>query len=124
MASYDIQPLQLRILDILLALYKVCKEHYQRHYFWAGTMLGVIRHKGYIPWDDDIDMIMLREDYGRLMPLADEFEHTYFLQNVYTVPHYTHRHAQLRNSLSHLVILHAIIRKRVWQDRNCVSSLN
>ncbi len=87
-------------------------------------MLGVIRHKGYIPWDDDIDMIMLREDYGRLMPLADEFEHTYFLQNVYTVPHYTHRHAQLRNSLSHLVISHAIIRKRVWQDRNCVSSLN
>lgn len=83
MASYDIQPLQLRIHDILLALYKVCKEHYQRHYFWAGTMLGVVRHKGYIPWDDDIDMIMLREDYGRLMPLADEFEHTYFLQNVY-----------------------------------------
>ena len=56
MASYDIRPLQLRILDILLALDKVCKEHNLRYYLWAGTMLGAVRHKGFIPWDDDADV--------------------------------------------------------------------
>ena len=63
MASYDIRPLQLRILDILLALDKVCKEHNLRYYLWAGTMLGAIRHKGFIPWDDDLDIAMPRKDY-------------------------------------------------------------
>ena len=67
MASYDIRPLQLRILDILLALDKVCKEHNLRYYLWAGTMLGAVRHKGFIPWDDDIDIMMPRPDYKRFI---------------------------------------------------------
>ncbi len=85
-------------MDLLQYLLDVCNKHGLRIYADGGTLLGAIRHKGYIPWDDDIDMVMLREDYDRLMALADEFEHPYFLQNVYTDPHYTHRHAQLRNS--------------------------
>lgn len=54
MADYDIRPLQLRILKILLAVDKVCKEHGLRYYIMAGTMLGAVRHKGFIPWDDDL----------------------------------------------------------------------
>ena len=53
MATYDIRPLQLRIKKILLALDSVCKEHNLRYYLWAGTMLGAVRHGGFIPWDDD-----------------------------------------------------------------------
>ena len=56
MADYDIRPLQLRILKILLAVDKVCKEHGLRYYIMAGTMLGAVRHKGFIPWDDDLDI--------------------------------------------------------------------
>lgn len=49
MATYDIRPLQLRILKNLLAIDKVCKEHNLRYYIMAGTMLGAVRHKGFIP---------------------------------------------------------------------------
>ena len=63
MADYDIRPLQLRILKILLAVDKVCKEHGLRYYIMAGTMLGAVRHKGFIPWDDDLDIGMPRADY-------------------------------------------------------------
>lgn len=67
MATYDIRPLQLRILKILLAIDKVCKEHHLRYYIMAGTMLGAVRHKGFIPWDDDLDIGMPRADYDLLM---------------------------------------------------------
>lgn len=73
MASYDIRPLQLRILDILLAVDKVCREHGLRYYLWAGTMLGAVRHKGFIPWDDDLDIAMPRRDYDLLMAHASEW---------------------------------------------------
>ena len=85
-------------LDLLQYLLEVCEKHNLRIYAEGGTLLGTIRHKGYIPWDDDIDMIMLREDYDKLMTLTEEFKHPYFLQNVYTDAHYSHRHAQIRNS--------------------------
>lgn len=73
MATYDIRPLQLRILDILLALDHVCKEHNLRYYIMAGTMLGAIRHKGFIPWDDDLDIGMPRADYDLLMANAKQW---------------------------------------------------
>jgi len=67
MPAYDIRPLQLHILDHLRMIDKVCKEHHLRYYLVAGTMLGAIRHKGFIPWDDDLDIGMPREDYDQLM---------------------------------------------------------
>lgn len=73
MATYDIRPLQLRILKTLIAVDKVCKENNLRYYIMAGTMLGAIRHKGFIPWDDDLDIGMPRADYDRLMTNADKW---------------------------------------------------
>ncbi len=87
-------------LDMVSQLLDVCKRHNLRIYADGGTLLGAIRHKGYIPWDDDIDMVMMREDYDKLMQLKDEFKHPYFLQNIYTDTHYSHRYAQLRHSLT------------------------
>ena len=59
--------------------------------------MGTVRHKGYIPWDDDIDMLMFREDYDKLIELADsEFKDPYFLQCAYTEKHYYRGHAQMR----------------------------
>ena len=73
MPSYDIRPLQLRILQNLEAIHNVCAEHGLRYYLWAGTMLGAVRHKGFIPWDDDIDIAMPRRDYDLLMQNAREW---------------------------------------------------
>lgn len=102
-------------LDLLQVLFDVCKKHGLRIYAEGGTLLGAIRHKGFIPWDDDIDLTMMREDYDKLMSLGDEFTHPYFLQNVYTDPHYTHRHAQIRNSETACWS---------WNAKGCVKKFN
>jgi lipopolysaccharide cholinephosphotransferase len=73
MATYEIRPLQLRILDILTAIHKVCEERGLRYYIIAGTLLGAVRHKGFIPWDDDLDIGMPRKDYDLLMANAKEW---------------------------------------------------
>ena len=86
-------------LDLLVKLLEVCKKHSIKIFASGGTMLGTVRHKGFIPWDDDIDMMMFREDYEKLCEVApSEFEHPYFFQTDYTDPGSMRRHAQLRNS--------------------------
>lgn len=86
-------------LDMLQELFKVCERYGLKIFSDGGTTLGAIRHKGYIPWDDDIDMVMPRKDYDKLLEIGPkEFKHPIFFQNIYTDPGYRHRHAQLRNS--------------------------
>lgn len=88
-------------LDLLQQLLDVCQRHGLRIWADGGTLIGAVRHHGYIPWDDDIDMIMFRSDYDRLVRLAPtEFHEPYFFQNIYSDLYYNHRHAQLRNSLT------------------------
>ncbi|MCR5715192.1 MAG: LicD family protein [Bacteroidales bacterium] len=73
MAEYDIRPLQLRILDLLMQVDAVCRARNLRYYILAGTLLGAVRHKGFIPWDDDLDIGMPRADYDRLTAHAAEW---------------------------------------------------
>lgn len=58
------------ILDILKAFMKICKDNGLTYYCCAGTAIGAVRHHGIIPWDDDIDVIMPRPDYDRLLDIA------------------------------------------------------
>lgn len=84
-------------LDLLEKLIDVCKRHNLRCWVDGGTMLGTVRHKGFIPWDDDIDVAMMREDYDRLGEIAaQEFQHPYFYQTAYSDTDYYRSHAQLR----------------------------
>ena len=85
-------------IDLLMQLDRICKKHGLAYCVGAGTLLGAIRHQGFIPWDDDIDVYMLRPDYDRLMDIAGEFEEPYFLQNSYTEKNLLRTYARLRNS--------------------------
>jgi lipopolysaccharide cholinephosphotransferase len=73
MVTYDIRARQDKLLDILLVIDKVCKAHHLRYYIMAGTMLGAVRHEGFIPWDDDMDIGMPRADYEQLIAHAEEW---------------------------------------------------
>lgn len=73
MTNYDIRTLQLRLLDILKAFHTVCNTHGLKYAICAGTMLGAVRHKGFIPWDDDLDVAMPRPDYNRFIQNAAEW---------------------------------------------------
>ncbi len=86
-------------LDMFVELDRVCRKHNIMYFASGGTMLGAVRHKGFIPWDDDIDIMMLREEYDKLCAVASsEFKHPYFFQTEYTDPGSLRGHAQLRNS--------------------------
>ena len=71
--NYNVRQLQRRILGNLLAVDKVCREHSLHYYIYDGTMLGAVRHKGFIPWDDDLDIAMPREDYETFIIYANEW---------------------------------------------------
>lgn len=84
-------------LNLLKKLLEVCQKHQLRIWGDGGTMLGTVRENGYIPWDDDIDMVMLRPEYDRLVQLAkSEFMPPYFFQCGYTEYLYPNGHARLR----------------------------
>ena len=86
------------ILDLVIEFDKVCKKHNLHYYLDGGSLLGAIRHNGFIPWDDDIDVTMPREDYERFCLLGNEFTHPYFLQTPYTDPEYLYSFCKIRNS--------------------------
>ena len=86
-------------LDLLIEFDRVCRKNNLKYFVMGGSLIGVIRHKGYIPWDDDIDVAMLRADYEKLMEIGkDEFKPPYFLQNPDTDEGYYFSYAKLRNS--------------------------
>lgn len=86
-------------LDLLHEIDRVCEKYHLQYYADGGTLLGAVRHKGYIPWDDDIDIMMKRDQYELLCEIGqDEFKYPYFLQTEYTDPSSLRGHAQLRNS--------------------------
>ena len=83
----------------------ICKENGITYSLAGGSLLGAIRHKGYIPWDDDVDIIMPRKDYENFLQLAQEqFEFPFFVQYYKTENYYPRGHAQIRNSNTTAII--------------------
>ena len=91
-------------LDMLLEFDRVCKKHDIKYYLMGGTLLGAIRHKGFVPWDDDTDVMMLREDYEKFKTLEYEFQYPYFLQTPQNDPGNLYSTVRIRNSNTTMLV--------------------
>lgn len=75
LANEEIRNIQIRIME---SIDLFCSENGIQYFLTGGTLLGAIRHNGYIPWDDDIDLVMYRDDYNRFIELYNAAGHNYY----------------------------------------------
>lgn len=87
-----------KLLDLIQEFDRVCTKYGIQWFAAGGTALGAVRHKGFIPWDDDIDIYLLRAEYEKLKSVSHEFRMPYFFQNPSTDPGYPKCFSRLRNS--------------------------
>ena len=93
----QLRKLQLIELKILLELKRICEKHEIDYFLMGGTLLGAVRHKGFIPWDDDIDVGMLRSEYNKFLDICrNELSEEFFLQTYDTDCKYGHTFAKIR----------------------------
>ena len=97
MESNEIRFIQLSELEILQMFKNLCESNHLRFYITAGTLLGAVRHKGFIPWDDDIDVVMPRKDYDLFKDLCDlKLPAEYYLQNSFTEENFPCFYSKIR----------------------------
>lgn len=93
---------QLRMLDILIAIDSVCRKHNIPYWLDFGTLLGAVRHGGFIPWDDDVDISILASDYKELrIRLQKELPQQYVFQDATTDKYAFFDYARVRDRKSY-----------------------
>lgn len=117
MKNRELEDLQNCELDILKQFINVCDKLNVNYFVIGGTLIGAVRHKGFIPWDDDIDVCMLREDYEKFLREGQKYlDDKYFIQTYKTDNEYPNNFAKIRNSettfiessIKHLNINHGV----------------
>ena len=98
---------QLIMLDMLIEFDAICKKHQLQYWLDSGTLLGAVRHQGFIPWDDDIDLSMPVEDYNKFLKIAEsEFSNEIFFQTSQTDKNFKFDYIKLRSNKASVIELH------------------
>lgn len=86
-------------MEVLQTIHGICEKHNLQYFAYAGTLLGAARHKGYVPWDDDLDICMLRSDYNRFLQIArTELPADFQLRSPYTDESRSESFTHIRNA--------------------------
>lgn len=111
MQGIELRKLQLLQLEIAKEIKRICDKNKIQYFIEGGTLLGAVRHKGFIPWDDDLDIGMLASEHEKFLKIAPEqLDKRFFLQTDFTDPSYgcvfskvkmkhTHMHEKLTEGL-------------------------
>ena len=98
---------QLIMLDMLIEFDAICKKHQLQYWLDSGTLLGAVRHQGFIPWDDDIDLSMPIEDYNKFIKIAkSELSSEIFFQTSQTDKNFKFDYIKLRSNKASIVEFH------------------
>lgn len=98
---------QLIMLDMLIEFDAICKKHQLHYWLDSGTLLGAVRHQGFIPWDDDIDLSMSIEDYNKFLKIAQrELSSEIFFQTSETDKNFKFDYIKLRSNKASIVEFH------------------
>lgn len=90
-------------LDILKDVARFCEENHLRYYLGGGTLLGAVRHKGFIPWDDDIDISMPRPDYLQFIHTYNREGSRYFVKSIEIDDQYVYTNAKVYDGKTYLL---------------------
>lgn len=94
----ELKSIQEKELEIMMKVDELCKKYNLTYYLIGGSALGAVRHNGFIPWDDDIDIGLPRQDYEKLLEICKrELPPGYFIQNQFTDPNYYKNYAKVRD---------------------------
>lgn len=94
--NIELIEIQKKLFEILVEFDRICRKNNLKYTLEGGTLLGAVKYKGFVPWDDDIDVVMLREDYDKFCEIAKcEISEKYFLSNNDTCAHFPLSYSKL-----------------------------
>jgi len=121
LSDKELRSLQMVLLEMLLEIDRVCKKNGINYCLFFGTLLGAVRHSGFIPWDDDLDVAMMRSEYEKFREACkqDLDQSRFFYQDRTTDPHYRWGYARIRRKDTEFVRLgqeHMKMRTGIFLD--------
>jgi len=97
------------MLETLVEVDKICKKYNINYWLSSGTLLGAVRHKGFIPWDDDLDICMIKEDYDKFLHIVQkELPTNMFLQTNKIDKSFPYDIAKIRNNKGKIIEKHEV----------------